>query len=405
MKRQPVSSSRPMMGLEGLESRQLFSITASLVNVPISADAIAADPVLANCKTYDLQVTLDPGEHWIATDMDAELTSGGFYNAGASIGGSTAPTKILWSQHPQLQFDTFVSASNFQIPTILGEFKPLGHTAVFSSMSTDVSWGAVGDTGTGTFTVARLTINNNSSGTVVGDLGASDIDPNNLKPYSFTITNGSVATTPQLGSISGHIFNDSNGNGSNDEGNGLAGFKIYIDKNGNGKFDSGEKNVLSDASGNYTFPSLTPGTYSVHEVLPTGYRRTHPSASSYSVVLASSGTIATGKDFGNTTTALLSGTVFSDKNSNDKLDSGEAGISGFTVWIDANNNGKLDSGEKAAGTDSNGYWVFKAVKPGTYVVRIQSRTGYKTIGTSSISIKMASGGSYTGRLFAEHKTS
>jgi Tfp pilus assembly protein FimT len=393
-----------MMGLESLESRQLFSITASLVNVPISQAAIAADPTLASCKTYDLQVTLDPGERWIATDMDAELSSGGFYNVSDANGGGTVPVTFLWSQHPQAQFDTFVSGSSFSIPTVLGEFKPLGHTAVFSSTSTDVSWGVVSDKGTGTFTVARLTISNNASGTIVGDLGSSEVDPNNLKPFSFTISNGSVGTTPQLGSISGHVWNDTNGNGKNDEGNGLPGFKIYIDKNNNGKFDSGEKNVLSDANGNYTFPSLTPGTYTVREVLPTGYRRTHPSASSYSVVL-SSGTNATGKDFGNTTTALLSGTVFSDKNSNDKLDSGETGISGFIVYIDSNNNGKLDSGEKTAGTDANGYWVFKALKSGTYVVRIQSRTGYKTIGTSSISIKMASGASYTGRLFAEHKTS
>ena len=73
------------------------------------------------------------------------------------------------------------------------------------------------------------------------------------------------------------------------------------------------------------------------------------------------------------------------------------------MFLDSNNNGKLDTGEKFAGSDSNGYWVFKALKPGTYQVRIQSKTGYKTIGTSSFSLKAGSGGSYTGRLFAEHK--
>src|SRR6478672_1089700 len=106
MKRQPVSSSRSM-GLESLESRQLMSLTPTLVPVTISAAALAADPNLANYKTFDLQVTLDPGERWIATDMDAQLTSGTFYNVSNANGGDTVPIKQLWSQHPQAQFDTF----------------------------------------------------------------------------------------------------------------------------------------------------------------------------------------------------------------------------------------------------------------------------------------------------------
>ena len=272
---------------------------------------------------------------------------------------------------------------------------------VFKTKETNVSYGAVSDTGTGTFTVARLTMSKDASGTVSGDLGSSETPANTLKPYSFSISGGAVV---QVSSISGNVFNDSNGNGSNDENAGMPGITVYLDKNGNGVLDKGEKSQVSDSSGNYTFPSLTAGTYSVHVVLPTGYRRTAPSKTSYSVVL-SNGINGTGKNFGLTNTALLSGTVFSDKNSNDKLDSGETGLAGFTVWIDSNNNGKIDTGEKIAGTDANGYWVFKSIKAGTYNVKIQAKTGYKTIGTSSISIKLAPGGSYTGRLFAEHKTS
>ncbi len=158
---------------------------------------------------------------------------------------------------------------------------------------------------------------------------------------------------------------------------------IYLDKNGNGVLDKGEKSqVLTDSKRQLHLP--VPDGWNVFRscrpsdrLLP--HRRPKADAS-HSVVL-SNGINGTGKNFRpRSTTALLSGTVFSDKNSNDKLDSGEAGISGFTVWIDANNNGKLDSGEKAAGTDSNGYWVFKSIKAGTYNVKIQAETGYKTIG-------------------------
>ena len=221
------------------------------------------------------------------------------------------------------------------------------------------------------------------------------------KDFGLMQTTGSSSGGgTSLSSISGHLFNDTNGNGKDDEGGPLVGFKVYLDKNNNAHFDSGEKYTLTDSKGNYSFSSLTAGTYYVREVLPSGYRRTS-STGKYTVVL-SSGVNGTHKDFGLTNTALLNGYVFNDKNSNDKQDSGEGGIQGFKIYLDSNNNGKLDSGERYADTDKDGYWVFKNLKHGKYVVRIQSRSGYKTIGRSSISMSMASGGSYTGRLFAEH---
>jgi hypothetical protein len=412
MQRNFVDSFPPFMQIENLESRRLLSLTVQMVQVPISQAAINADATLANCKTYDLQVKLDSGERWIATDMDAELSSGGFYNVSSANGGDTVPIKQFWNSHPQAQFDTFVSASNFQIPTILGQFKPAAKGGgTFTSTSTNVSWGSVNDTGTGTFTVARLTISNGANGTVSGDLGSTLTDANNLKPYSFTIKNGVVSGGVDTGgggggggslsSISGNVFNDSNGNGKADEGSGVANIKVYLDKNKNGKFDKGEKYRLTDSRGNYDFESLTAGTYYVREVVPTGYRRT-TSTTRFTVALKS-GVNGTHKDFGLTNTALLSGTVFNDKNSNGKKNSGEGGLAGFRIWLDSNNNSKLDSGEKFADSDSSGYWVFKALKHGSYIVRIGSHSGYKTIGRSSISMKLASGGSYTGRLFAEHK--
>ena len=399
MKRKPVSSSNACTGLESLESRRLLSLTASLVPVTISQAAITADPTLANYKTYDLQVTLDSGERWISMDMQAELTAGTFYNA---TNGDTVPIKQFWTPHPETQFDTFVSASDFQIPIVLGEFNPATRNGgVFKPKETNVAWGSLTDTGTGTFTVARLTVSNDATGTIVGDMGSSETDPNHLKPYSFTLSGGNVGGS--LSSISGHVFNDTNGNGVDDGGGGLANWKVYLDKNNNGSFDSGEKFRLTDANGDYTFDQLTPGTYYVRQTVPTGYRRTAPSKTSYTVVL-SNGVNGTGKNFGDTTTALVSGTVFNDANKNGKLDKGEGGLAGFTVWIDSNSDGKLDTGDKTADTDSNGYWVFKALKSGTYVIHIAAKTGYKNIGGTSMTVKAASGGTYTGRLFAEHKS-
>ena len=92
--------------------------------------------------------------------------------------------------------------------------------------------------GTGTFTVARLTMSKDATGTISGDMGSTETPANTLKPYSFSVSGGSVV---QVSSISGNVFNDSNGNGKADENAGLSGITVYLDKNRNGEFDSGEK--------------------------------------------------------------------------------------------------------------------------------------------------------------------
>jgi len=387
------------MGLENLETRRFFSLTTSLVQVPMPQAALNADPTLADYKIFDLKVTVDPGERWISVDMKAELSQGSFYNVAPAKNGASFVQQNLWPIIPQLEADTAVSASNFSRPIVLGEYDPLmGNGGVFHAQETNVSWGALQDTGTGTFTVARLTVSNDAVGTIVGQ-DASTFTASKPKPYSFLIKNGVGSS---LSSISGHVFNDQNGNGKTDGDPGEAGVTIYLDKNNNGKFDLGEKSTITDGNGDYSFNTLTPGTYYVREVTPKGERKTFPSGSSYKSVL-SSGVNGIHKDFANTRTALLSGTVFNDKNSNGKKDSGEGGLAGFTIWLDSNKNGKLDKGEISCGSDSNGYWVFKGVNAGTYLVRIAAKTGYKAINHTFFSQTLLAGQTVTGKLFAEHK--
>jgi hypothetical protein len=388
------------MGLENLESRQLLSLTTQLVQVPMPQSAINADPTLANYKIFDLQVTLDPGERWISVDMQAELSQGSFYNVSDANHGQTYTQPNLWPLFPAIQADTAVAASSFQKPIILGEYNPtIANGGVFKSQETNVSWGSLNDTGTGTFTVARLTVSNDAVGTIVGQDASTFTPAFKPKAYSFLIKNG---VSSSLSSISGTVFNDQNGNGKTDGDPGLAGVTVYLDKNNNGVFDTGEKSTVSGGDGTYIFNSLTPGTYFVREVVPKGYRKTFPSGSSYKSVL-SSGVNGIHKDFADTTTALLSGTVFNDKNSNGKKDSGEGGLAGFTIWLDLNKNGKLDKGEISCVSDTNGYWVFKGVTAGTYLVRIAAKTGYKAINHTFFTQTLASGQTVTGKLFAEHK--
>jgi uncharacterized protein (DUF2141 family) len=324
--------------------------------------------------------------------MDAELTGGTFYNVPTQSGGTNFAQPNLWSIVPAMQFDTAVSSSNFGKPIILGTFNPAkSGSGTFTTTSTNVSWGALGDTGTGTFTIARLTMSKGATAKITGDVSSSLASQ---KAFSLDLVNGKPPVS--VSTISGNVFNDSNANAKLDTGEvGLSGWTIYIDKNGDGKLNSGELKAITNSSGNYTFTDFETGTYSVHEVVPVGYRRTLPSKTSYSLAVTG-GVNVTGLNWGNTTRALASGTVFKDNNGNKKFDSGEPGAPGMIVFVDANKDGVLDNGEASCTTDANGFWQFKNLKAGTYVVRIQSRTGYKITTPTSFSLTVASAALSTG---------
>ena len=82
---------------------------------------------------------------------------------------------------------------------------------------------------------------------------------------------------PASTSISGTVFNDSNGNQKLDNAEtGIAGWEVYIDLNNNGKFISGDPETTTDAEGDFTFNGLLPGTYIVRVIAPSGWSQTTP---------------------------------------------------------------------------------------------------------------------------------
>ena len=99
------------------------------------------------------------------------------------------------------------------------------------------------------------------------------------------------------GTISGRVFNDTNGNHKQDASEkGIAGVTLFIDANKNGKKDLGEQSVVTDSLGNYAFGPLAAGTYRVVEKLPIGFKLETP-ASGYVDVVVGSASLVTGKDF------------------------------------------------------------------------------------------------------------
>jgi hypothetical protein len=78
--------------------------------------------------------------------------------------------------------------------------------------------------------------------------------------------------------ISGHIFNDLNGNGTRQtKEHFLAGVAVYVDLNGNSVQDAGEPSAVTNKLGAFTFKKLPPGVYDIVAVAPAGDVPTIPS--------------------------------------------------------------------------------------------------------------------------------
>jgi hypothetical protein len=146
------------------------------------------------------------------------------------------------------------------------------------------------------------------------NLDALQVDPQNMPDDIYCIAyNVAVPTLTHHSSggggssnsrkISGMKYNDANGNGIRDAGeSGLEGWVIYIDENNNNVMDSGEESDTTDSDGQYSFNSLSNGTYTIREVDQTGWSQTEPGPDSgleYSVVITNTDKVHTGIDFGN----------------------------------------------------------------------------------------------------------
>ena len=77
--------------------------------------------------------------------------------------------------------------------------------------------------------------------------------------------------------IRGSKWNDLNGSGVRDASEaGIADWTVFLDTNQNGILDGDETSTVTDASGNYAFPSLLAGNYTVAEQLQADWQQTFP---------------------------------------------------------------------------------------------------------------------------------
>jgi hypothetical protein len=179
------------------------------------------------------------------------------------------------------------------------------------------------------------------------------------------------------GTIGGVVFDDLNGNGVREAGEpGLAGQRVFIDADFDGVLGKAERSQFSNSSGAYAFTNLPNGVTRVR-LEPSATRRLSAPAAVFYDVPITFDTNATGRDFGNTTTAVIRGSVFSDLNGDAQRQTGERGLAGWTVFLDKDNDGRVDSNEKVRVTNSRGEYRFAGLTPGTYFVRIVQQNGVR----------------------------
>lgn len=390
----PKRSPRRTQRMETLEARQLLSgtVTAALVPVTISNAAKAADPSLANYSSYDVKVTQTETNDFASCDLKVTLLTGSFYIP--SQGNSNSIQSGFWGTLPNLEFDTYVSSSTGQAPIILGSYSPSSNTPVFSATEVNVTFGDLATVGAGTFTVARLTMLTGSIANITGQVGNVETP---------TVPSPFAANLPAGGLITGNIYNDLDADGVKDSNeSNMQNVQAFVDANNNGQLDTGEKSVKTNSKGNYFFTGMANASYRIRCRVFDGYRRTQPSTGSYNVGIVSSSTFGSGKNFGQTQKALISGKVFKDNDNDGKLDSGEPGLAGWTVFSDADGDGVLDANEARAVSDSSGNYNL-IVSAGTHTVKIVQQSGWKRTTQGSFVLSMASGGISTNKLFGEKK--
>ena len=187
-------------------------------------------------------------------------------------------------------------------------------------------------------------------------------------------------TPPGSSVIGDRVWNDVDGDGIQDAGEGgRAGVTVTLSQ---GATVLGS--TVTDASGNYAFPDLLAGGYTVAVTIPSGSSAT--TLTSQNVVLAAAQTVDT-VDFGvRQTNASIGDQVWNDLNGNGVADVGEPGLSGVLVVLSQGG-----STVGTATTNASGLYSFTGLAAGSYTVRVQVPAGYSATTAASQAVTLAAG--------------
>lgn len=181
------------------------------------------------------------------------------------------------------------------------------------------------------------------------------------------------------------------------------GDRVWMDSNGNGLQDSGEANApgvtvqlrnaantviattATDATGNYSFANLLPGTYNVRFTAPGGTVFTTRDAGNdaqdsdangtngtTSNITLTSGQTNNTRDAGLLLAASIGDRVWADLDRDGQQDSEEPGLGGVTVRLLSSAGAVLAT----TTTDAGGFYNFGNLRPGSYSVEFATPSGH-----------------------------
>ena len=172
--------------------------------------------------------------------------------------------------------------------------------------------------------------------------------------------------------VSGTVFRDTDRDGTLDGGEPpIPGVTVQlIDANG-----TVVRTTTTDTNGNYTFPNVPPGTYTIRELQPTGFG--NPPAGPFAPdtrPITVAGVAVTNQNFGDTL-STLAGSVYIDANNDGVRQGGELGIPNVPIALDfAGADGTFGTADDVANvrttnTNANGDYAFTLLPAGVYRVR------------------------------------
>ena len=194
-----------------------------------------------------------------------------------------------------------------------------------------------------------------------------------------------------VGTISGKVFKDLNGNAILDPAEtGIGGVIVRL--------RDGAGNLVSTATtvgdGTYVFAGVAAGSYAVEETDPAGFASTTPNE--VAISLATEG--AASANFGDQPAGTISGTVFNDTNGDGIQSPGEAGIGGATLRL-FNSQHELAGQEATAG---GGTYVFTGVEAGFYSVVESDPAGFVSTTSDVVAIMVTQDHAATANFGDQH---